>query len=60
MKEDILGRKVYAKVSSPPQTPDLAVVVIPQARVIPVTEDYVNRGIRAGIIISSGFAKAGK
>ncbi|MBN1614615.1 MAG: CoA-binding protein [Deltaproteobacteria bacterium] len=58
-EEEILGLKVYKGVGDIPETPDLAVIVVPPPNVVPVVKDCVARGIKAGIIITAGFAELG-
>jgi acyl-CoA synthetase (NDP forming) len=58
-EQEILGLKVYKSVSSLPETPDLAVVVVPPPAVLPVVKECVNKGIKSGIIITAGFAELG-
>ncbi len=55
----VVGRPGYAKVSDIPGPVDLAVIVVPAERVADVMEDCVEKGIKAGVIISAGFAEVG-
>lgn len=51
--------KCYPDVPSLPETPDLAILIVP-ARAVPGTiEDLVARGARASVIISAGFRETG-
>ena len=61
-KEDVvLGHKAYRRVIEiPPEEPvDLAVFVIPAASIPGVMEDCIQKGVRAAVIISAGFAEIG-
>lgn len=58
----VLGRLAYRRVTEiPPDEPvDLAVFVIPAEAIPGVMEDCVRKGVRAGVIISAGFAETGE
>jgi succinyl-CoA synthetase alpha subunit len=58
-EREILGRRAFARVMDIPGTVDLAVFVIPAASVPAVMEDCVAKGVKAGVIISAGFAETG-
>ena len=55
--ESIDGLTAYASVSALPEAVDLAIITIPARYVPEVMEACGKRGIRAAIIISSGFAE---
>lgn len=57
---EILGLRCYQSVLDLPEAPDLVVVVVPAAGVVSVAEDCARRGIRAILVISSGFSEVGK
>ena len=54
---EVFGLKCYATVADLPEAPDLAVVVVPAAFVAPALEECGKKGVRAAVIISSGFAE---
>ncbi|HVH77638.1 MAG TPA: acetate--CoA ligase family protein [Stellaceae bacterium] len=54
---EVLGLKSYANVALLPEAPDLAVVLVPAAHVVAAIEECGKRGIRAAVIISSGFGE---
>ena len=54
---EVFGLRCYATVAELPEAPDLAVVVVPAAYVAPTLEECGKRGVRAAVIISSGFAE---
>jgi len=59
-REEVLGLKCYPGISSLPEVPEL-VVVVTAARLVPgVIEESGEAGVRAVIIISSGFKEAGE
>jgi acyl-CoA synthetase (NDP forming) len=49
----------HPSVEALPETPDLAIVVVPQRAVLDVLEACGHRGIPAALIISAGFGEAG-
>ncbi len=57
--DEILGQKVYPDLKSIGQAPDLAVLVIAAKHVPKVMQDCVDLGIKAVIIIASGFKESG-
>ncbi|MBN1383138.1 MAG: CoA-binding protein [Deltaproteobacteria bacterium] len=60
-KEDkIFGLDVYKYVAEIPETPDLAVIVVPPESVVKTVEECVAKGIKAGIVITAGFAEIGE
>lgn len=58
-EKEILGIKAYKQVNDIPETPDLAVIVIPPPAVPRAIDECVEKGIRAGLIITAGFAEVG-
>ncbi len=54
---EVFGLRSYATVAELPEAPDLAVVVVPAAYVVPTLEECGHKGVRAAVIISSGFAE---
>ncbi len=50
----------YSRISEIPEVPDLAVIVIPPVLVPGVIEECVAGGIRAGLVITAGFAEVGE
>jgi len=59
-ESEVLGRKAFARVTDIPGQVDLAVFVIPASSVPSVMEDCVAKGVKAGVIISAGFAETGE
>jgi succinyl-CoA synthetase alpha subunit len=58
--ESILGHKSFRRVTDIPEPVDLAVFVIPATAIPSVMEDCAASGVRAGIIITAGFAETGE
>src|SRR5271157_1633098 len=59
-RPNVLGIKAYPKVSDLPDKVDLVVVTTPADTVPDVLAESVEFGIRAGIVISSGFKESGE
>jgi acyl-CoA synthetase (NDP forming) len=55
--KEILGSKVYPSVTQVPETIDLAIIMINAQAVPPVIKDCGDKGIRAIIVVSDGFAE---
>ena len=60
-KEDtVLGLKAYRNVLDLPEVPDLAVMVLPAGIVPRAMEACGRKGIKGAIVVSGGFAEAGR
>jgi len=61
-EDKVLGHRAFKRVSDIPddQPVDLAIFVIPSQAIPEVMEDCVKKGVRAGVIISAGFAEIGE
>ena len=58
--EEILGLKVYKSITETPAAPDLVVVVIPARLVASTLEQAAEKGVKAAVVITGGFAEAGE
>src|SRR5436305_7787338 len=58
-REEVAGLRAYPSLDALPETPELALLVLPQAAVLPAVECCAAAGVRAAIVISAGFAEAG-
>jgi acyl-CoA synthetase (NDP forming) len=58
-EKTVLGHKAYASPLDLPETPDLAMLVVPTDQVVPVLEDFAKIGTKRAIIISAGFKETG-
>ncbi len=58
-RDEIMGLKVYRSVSDIPETPDLAVIVVPPPKVPGLIKECATKGIKAGVVITAGFAEVG-
>jgi acetate---CoA ligase (ADP-forming) len=59
-KNEILGRKAYRSLGEVPEPVDLALICIPAAHVPGVIEEGGKHGLKAAVVITAGFAEAGK
>jgi acyl-CoA synthetase (NDP forming) len=59
-REAVFGHACYKTLGSLPKVPDLAMITVDRRHVRPVLTDCVSLGIRAAVVISSGFAEAGE
>lgn len=57
---EIRGLKAYASVANLPETVELAVIAVPRDAVLGVVDECAARGVRALVVITAGFAEAGK
>jgi acyl-CoA synthetase (NDP forming) len=56
-QSEVLGLAAYSAIADLPEAADLAVILVPAAVVPQQLEECGRRGIRAAVIISSGFAE---
>jgi succinyl-CoA synthetase alpha subunit len=57
--KEIQGYPAFSRVTDIPDPLDLVVIVIPAEGVAGVMEDCVEKGVKASVIISAGFAETG-
>lgn len=57
---EILGRKVYPTLSEIPDTPGLAIIVVPVKFVAGVMKEAGDKGIPGAAILTGGFREAGR
>jgi acyl-CoA synthetase (NDP forming) len=55
----VLGHPACASPLDLPEPPDLALLVVPTAQVVPLLEDFARIGTKRAIIISAGFRETG-
>ena len=55
----IASLRAYPSVRDLPEAPELAVIAVPREAVMEVVDDCAARGVRAVVIITSGFAEIG-
>jgi acyl-CoA synthetase (NDP forming) len=56
-QSEVLGLKAYPSAAALPEQVDLAVILVPAAHVVETLAQCGERGIRAAVVISSGFAE---
>ena len=57
-RETVFGLPCYADLTSLPEAPDLAIVVVPRRFVLPVLRQCIDLNVPAALVISAGFAEA--
>lgn len=57
--DTLRGLKVYRSISDLPEVPDLAGIVVPPPSVVLVIKECIARGVKAGVVITAGFAELG-
>jgi acetyltransferase len=55
----MLGHTAYPSVAALPETPDLAVLVVPYAQVPGALKDCGEKGVKSVVVITAGFREAG-
>ncbi|MGH8784835.1 MAG: acetate--CoA ligase family protein, partial [Cupriavidus necator] len=58
-RSEVQGLRAYASIAELPEVPDVAVVAVPAAQVLEVVAALGERGVRAAILFSAGFAEVG-
>src|SRR5688572_11426919 len=56
-RAEVFGLRCYPSPRDLPETPDLAAVIVPAERVLESLRACAEIGVRAGIVISAGFAE---
>lgn len=59
-REEIAGLRCWANVSALPAAPDLAIVAVPAASVLPALRECADKGVRFAIVFTSGFSETGE
>jgi len=54
---EIMGRKAYPSIADTPTRPDLAILIIPAAHIPGALEECAKVGVKAALILASGFAE---
>ncbi len=57
---EVLGMPCYPSVADLPGIPDLALVVLRQALTVDIVKECAEAGVRAAIVVASGFAETGE
>jgi len=59
-RSELRGQRCYASIRDVPQTPDVAIVVIPAQSVAQVLQECAEKGVKFAVVLSSGFGEAGE
>lgn len=57
---EIQGLPAYARLADTPEAPELALIAVPAPQALQAVQDCAARGVRAVVVLSSGFAEAGE
>ena len=52
--------KAYPNVSALPETVELAIIVVPKAKVLAIVEECARVGVKGLVVISAGFKETGE
>lgn len=55
----VQGLQAYASVRDTPEPPDMALIAVPAAAAVEAVRDCAERGVKAVVVLSAGFAEAG-
>lgn len=58
-RAEVLGRRAYPAIADVPSPPDVAILAVPGASLVPTVREAAAAGVGCCIIISTGFAEAG-
>jgi acyl-CoA synthetase (NDP forming) len=58
-RSEVLGRKAYASIRAVPSPPDVAILAVPPAALVPSVREAAEAGVGCCVIITTGFAEAG-
>jgi len=56
----VQGLPAYASIAELPEVPDVAIVAVPAAQALPAVKALADRGTRAAILFTAGFAEIGE
>jgi acyl-CoA synthetase (NDP forming) len=58
-RASVQGFAAYPSMGALPETPDVAILAVPAAATLQALQDCADRGVKAAIIFSAGFAETG-
>jgi acyl-CoA synthetase (NDP forming) len=56
-QSEVLGMRAYPSITAVPEPVDLAVILVPATHVVETLEQCGGQGVKAAVVISSGFAE---
>jgi acyl-CoA synthetase (NDP forming) len=59
-RAEVQGVTCFASVDALPEVPELAVIAVPGAAALDAVKACASRGVKLGVVISSGFAETGE
>jgi acetyltransferase len=59
-EKTVLGHRAYASPLDLPEPPDLAMLIVPTAQVLPLFEQFARIGTKRVIVVSAGFKETGE
>ncbi len=57
--DEVLGLRCYPSVTALPETPDLAILVVPVESAVEVVRECAAKGVKVAALFTSGFSEAG-
>ena len=57
--EEIDGLKAYSSVSAIPEQVDLAIILVPHHRALPVVKDCAAKGVKGAVLFTAGYRETG-
>jgi acyl-CoA synthetase (NDP forming) len=57
---EVMGRATYSRLIDIPNSIDLAVIVVRASQVATVLQECIQKGVKAAVVISGGFAETGE
>jgi acyl-CoA synthetase (NDP forming) len=58
-RAEVLGRRAYPTIAAAPAPPDVAILAVPGASLVPTVREAAAAGVGCCVIISTGFAEVG-
>lgn len=58
-EKEILNLPTYSRISDLPEPPDMAVLIVPPPAIPAAIDECIQKGIKAGLVITAGFAEVG-
>ena len=59
-RSEIQGLKCYASLDGLPEVPELAIIIVGGDAAVAAVDECAARGVKAGIVIASGFGETGE